>query len=107
MPWSGALAGHVTVSMSEGATDPDRLRTVMVRLAAVIILIVVLGTPLVAYTWETVNQLLSGHIEVNRVMFTVPVVILLVVLFRLMQKLAGRLEVEAVNPSDRSEEPRQ
>jgi len=53
-------------------------------LFARIALYVLLGTPLVAYVWETLNRLLAGHFDGVRLLITVPVAILLWVLLRAM-----------------------
>ena len=47
---------------------------------------VLLGTPLVAYLWETVNRLLAGVFDAPRLLISVPALVLLLVLFRFMAR---------------------
>lgn len=42
------------------------------RLLLVLALLVVLGIPLVAYLWETGNQLLAGHVNGRRLSISAP-----------------------------------
>lgn len=49
-----------------------------------IALFVLLGTPLVAYIWETLNRLLAGIVEPMRLLITVPAVLLFYFLLRFM-----------------------
>lgn len=46
------------------------------RLALLLGLIVVVGTPFVAILWETLNQLLSGHVEPRRLAIAIPLLLL-------------------------------
>jgi len=53
-------------------------------------LFIVLGMPLVAYLWETLHQVLAGHVEPTRLAISVPVLGLFVgLLLALSRKLAN------------------
>ena len=49
----------------------------MGRLIAGMALFVVLGIPLVGYLWETLNELLAGHVDGTRLLISLPVLALL------------------------------
>ena len=55
-------------------------------MAARILLQVLLGAPLVGWLWETLNRLLSGHVEPLRLLVAVPAA----VLFWLLLRYVGR-----------------
>ncbi|MGI9190037.1 MAG: hypothetical protein ACR2F9_07815 [Longimicrobiaceae bacterium] len=50
-------------------------------------LFVLLGMPLVGYVWETLNRLLAGHFDPLRLAVSVPLLVLLVVLLRVLAAL--------------------
>jgi hypothetical protein len=68
----------------------DNSRTTVGRLVGWIALFTLLGTPLVAYLWETLNQVLAGHFDLTRIGLSLPLLaalwILLIVLARLIQR---------------------
>lgn len=64
------------------------------RLAVEILAIVSIGIPLLAYIWETANQLLAGIVSAARLAMTVPMVGILVLLLFLMRRAVRRLEIE-------------
>jgi hypothetical protein len=69
---------------------------------AVLSAFVVLGIPLVAYLWESLNQLLAGRVHAPRVLVSVP----LLVAFAGLLWAGGRtLRRLAAPPPDRLDEP--
>jgi hypothetical protein len=78
-----------------GGAGPGRL---LVTLAA----FVVLGIPLVAYLWESLNQLLAGRVHTPRVLLSVPLLAALGGLLWIGGRTLRRL---ATPPPDRPDEP--
>jgi len=74
----------------------------MARVVILLSVFVALGIPLVAYLWETLNQLLAGHLDPRRVLVSVP---LLVAFVALLWAGARGLERLAAPPPDRPDEP--
>lgn len=72
--------------MTEHASVP------MGRLIAVLALFVVVGTPLVAYLWETVNLLLSGNVVATRLLLSIPLLLLFLGMLVLLARTVGRIE---------------
>lgn len=64
---------------AERSGEPKTVRTFLVLL-----LLVLSGVPLVAYLWETVNQLLTLRVDPTRVMISVPVAGVLYLLWRVV-----------------------
>jgi len=62
------------------------------KLAGVLALFVIVGVPVTAYLWETLNQLLTGHIALGRIAASVPIALLFVGLLLLLARALGRLE---------------
>ncbi|HEX6132451.1 MAG TPA: hypothetical protein VFZ24_00625 [Longimicrobiales bacterium] len=56
------------------------------RLVLGIGLFVLLGTPLVAYLWETLNRLFAGIIEPVRLLIAIPALAVFYVLLRFMAR---------------------
>lgn len=81
------------------ATDCERKEAGLVRLIAILIVLAIAGVPLVAYLWETLNGLLAGHVDAQRLLVSIPVLLLFVVLLGIMARVLGRLG-EASTPSD-------
>jgi hypothetical protein len=80
----------------------DRAGLRMSRLLGPMAVYVLIGAPLVAYVWETLNVLLTGQVDFGRIGLAVLAAIVLAVLFRLMQRSISRWEterVESVAPS--------
>jgi hypothetical protein len=50
------------------------------------------GIPLVAILWETVNQLLSGHLPLERLALSVPALVLFAGLLLLAARMLHKLE---------------
>lgn len=65
-----------------------------------IALFVLLGTPLVAYLWETVNQLLSGIVDPMRLLITVPAALIFYFMLRFMARSVEAWSRERGTPSD-------
>lgn len=59
-----------------------------------IALFTLLGFPLVAYLWETLNRLLSGEVEGVRLLVTLPVLLLFLALLRWQARAVRRWEGE-------------
>ena len=66
----------------------------MGRLMAGIGLIVLVGIPLGAYIWETLNELLAGHVDTPRLLWLVPALVLGILLLRFMSRQVQRWEGE-------------
>jgi hypothetical protein len=63
---------------------------------------VLLGIPLVAYLWESLNQLLAGHVNGRRLLVSLP---LAAALAALLWTGGRRLERLATPPPERPDEP--
>ena len=68
--------------------DSPRLR----RLIGLIALFVLLGTPLVAYLWETLNVLMSGRVEPGRLGIAVVVLAAFAALLAFLSRSIHALE---------------
>jgi hypothetical protein len=55
---------------------------------------IIIGTPLVAYIWETLNLLVAGKAEAIRLLITLPAVALLAGVFVLLTRTISRWEGE-------------
>lgn len=64
----------------------DRPATSQARLAVAILFIVVIGIPLMAYLWETVNRLLAGVVDPVRLAIAVPVLLAFVLVLGLLRR---------------------
>lgn len=70
--------------MSQSSTPHASMS--MGRLVGGMLLFVVLGTPLVAYVWESLNQLFAGHVDAGRLALTVPAALILAGLLTLFAR---------------------
>lgn len=70
-------------------------------LATAILLMIVAGTPLAAYVWETLNRLLSGHVEPMRLLLSVPCLVLLYLLLRLTARRVPAIDRVHSAPRER------
>lgn len=70
-------------------TDPDRAVS-PIGMTAAILGMTLLGAPLLAYIWETLNRLLSGQLELLRLALTVPAAVVFAVLLRLVGRTVER-----------------
>ena len=73
------------------------------KLTAGIALFVLSGFPLVAYLWETLNQLMGGEVRPARLALSVPVALLLAGVLVLLARTVRRWEArraEQVHPSE-------
>jgi hypothetical protein len=75
----------------------DRAGLRMSRLLGPMAVYVLIGAPLVAYVWETLNVLLTGQVDFGRIGLAVLAAIVLAVLFRLMRRSISRWETERVD----------
>ncbi len=68
-------------------------------MALVIVGLVIVGIPMVAFIWETINQALALEVELERVMLTIPILVLfvgfLVIAGRLVSKSFGNRQDSA------------
>ena len=55
-----------------------------------ILLLVLLGAPLVGWLWETLNRLLSGHVEPVRLLVSIPVAVAFWLLLRALGRTVER-----------------
>jgi TRAP-type C4-dicarboxylate transport system permease small subunit len=61
-------------------------------LVGVLLCTIAIGTPLVSYVWETINQLLSGPVDLVRVSASVPALLLLVGCLAVFGRVVSRLD---------------
>lgn len=95
------------MSVQRGARSrdhPDKMTSAVTprssSLVLGIALFVVLGTPLVAYLWETLNQLLAGIVDPMRLLITVPAALIFYFLLRFMARSVETWSRERGAPSD-------
>jgi hypothetical protein len=69
----------------------DETHPGMGRLIATIALFALLGTPLVAFLWETLNRLMVGWFDPVRIAISIPVLVLLYFLLRYIARATERL----------------
>jgi hypothetical protein len=70
---------------------PDKEEPRMGRLVGMIALYTVLGIPLVAFLWETLNRVMAGYFDPVRIGLSIPVLILFMVLLRFTARAAYRI----------------
>ncbi|MGE5925855.1 MAG: hypothetical protein ACM357_00760 [Gemmatimonadota bacterium] len=75
------------------------------RLALGIGLATLLGVPLLAYVWETLNRLVAGRFELVRALITIPLAAALVLLWRLLARRIEAWEGERLRTSGTREAP--
>ena len=64
-------------------------------LMTAILALVLVGAMLVAYLWETLNQLMTGHVDWRRLLLSLPVLALFLLLLRV---IARRVEGWSAEP---------
>jgi hypothetical protein len=74
----------------------------MKRLLLPMAVFILLGTPLVAYIWETLNLLVAGHVDLVRLVILVPAVALLAGLLVLLSRTVANWESERTDAAARS-----
>ncbi len=74
--------------------DPPGPRPSFPGLVAGIALFVLIGIPLTAYVWETLNQLMAGRVVVARALLTLPALALLIGLWRGIARAVQRWDAE-------------
>lgn len=67
----------------------NRAQPSALKLAFAILALFIVGTPIVAYLWQTLNTLMAGHIEARRLLIAVPVFALLLLLLVVTARVAG------------------
>ena len=85
--------------MSQGARA--RVGPVFLTLAATILI----GVPLLAYVWETLNRVFAGHFDGRRIAITVPVGLALIGALVVAGRTLGRLAAPPAEPHDGTAEP--
>jgi hypothetical protein len=75
------------------------------KLAGAILALVLVGTPVVAYIWETLNHLLSGRVEPLRLLITIPVIAIFYVLLRLVGRVVSGGQAESKQQTRTGEGP--
>ncbi len=68
----------------------ESLRLSFGKVLALMALYVLLGIPLVAYLWETINELLAFDVDPVRLLIAVPVLLLFLGLLILLNRLVRR-----------------
>jgi hypothetical protein len=58
----------------------------LMRLLTAILALVLVGGALVAYLWETLNQLMKGHVDMTRVLVSLPVLAAFLLLLRFIAR---------------------
>jgi hypothetical protein len=71
------------------------------RLVIGIALFVLVGTPLVAYLWETLNRLFAGIVEPLRLLGALPAAVLFYLLLRFMARSIATWQAAGAAPADR------
>jgi hypothetical protein len=61
------------------------------RLIGTIAIFALLGTPLVAFLWETLNRLMAGWLDPIRIAISIPAFIVLYVLLRYLARVTQRI----------------
>jgi hypothetical protein len=61
------------------------------RIFGVIALFTLIGTPLVAVLWETLNRVMAGWFDPFRIILSIPTLILLYLLLRYFGRVAERV----------------
>jgi hypothetical protein len=90
--------------MAGSASSPGRQadRLGLGRLVAGIAVFVALGIPLTAFVWESLNELFAGRVRPIRLLITVPVVLLLLFLWRILGRTVQRWDAaRRPEPDDR------
>ena len=73
--------------MPHDAPPPVSILKVLLTLG----LFVIVGIPMVAYLWETLNQVLSGQIEARRMLLSLPMLLAFGVLLFLLARNLNKL----------------
>jgi UPF0716 family protein affecting phage T7 exclusion len=68
------------------------MRLPALQIATSLLGFVLIGTPLVAYLWDTLNRLMAGHVEGPRLALAVVAGLLLAGLLRLLVRVLWRWE---------------
>lgn len=74
--------------MGEGTSAPQQIG--LGGLMAAMALFVVVGTPLVYLLWTVVNDLLTGHVVVTRLLLAVPVLIVFIIVLNVLARTVRR-----------------
>ena len=69
------------------------------RLTVAILLFVLLGSPLLAFLWETLNELMNGSVNPTRLLVSIPVLALFAALLTWLSRSVGRWTGVSSRPS--------
>lgn len=61
------------------------------RLFGIIALFTLVGTPLVAFLWETLNRVMAGWFDPFRIIVSIPTLVILYLLLRYLGRVAERI----------------
>jgi len=75
------------------------------RMFAGILLLTAVAVPVLAYVWETLNRLLSGIIEFERIAWTLPALVLLIAILKLLGRAARAWTGVPADDTGESERP--
>jgi hypothetical protein len=75
------------------------------RIAFGIAAATLLGVPLLAYVWETLNRLIAGHFELVRVLITIPLAVAMLLLWRILGRRIEAWEGERRSATETREVP--
>jgi len=73
------------------------------RIWVLIAVSVLIGTPIVAVLWETLNELLAGEVNTRHVALAVPAALIAVFLTRLLARTVARLDPRTAATPSRSQ----
>lgn len=62
------------------------------RIFGLLLLFMLIGFPMVAYLWDTLNALLAGEVHRQRVLISLPLLVVFALYLRLVARLLQRLE---------------
>jgi hypothetical protein len=62
------------------------------RRVVVMMAYLIVGAPIVAYLWETLNEILSGYVDARRLLISLPLLVALIILLVLLARHGQRWE---------------
>ncbi|MGE5729893.1 MAG: hypothetical protein ACM34L_14905 [Gemmatimonas sp.] len=62
------------------------------KIFGMLLLAMLIGFPMVAYLWETLNTLMAGEVHRERLLISLPVLLVFALYLRLLARLLHRLE---------------
>lgn len=70
------------------------------RLAGLLALSTLIGGPIVAILWETMNQLLAGIVRPRMLAIALPTFFIAIILLRVLARAVARLDPRTTAPTD-------